>query len=369
MTAVRCPQCQAVLNILPEQRGQTIVCGQCGNSFHLAIPATEIQTPNLRLDAAPPVDLPLPLAVEESIKKPATDLPVARPARRAEQPAVSGSAAFRREMERFSEDRLPFLDEFPLEPIPEQVPIEADQLGRPVASLLLKGDKRVLGITAGVGMMFLALSCLAMIPIGFLAAGPPKKGEDLGGMASVLIYVPIFAGIGIWLVLIKKWTPPRSLWVCPGGLIWQWGSRVGFRRWHEIEDFSVSGATGRPLFWLTPAEGTDFVLSAGQGPTVVPVADYIELKASAALLPVMLGRFLANEKLKFDRLSMDRDGIRARGQVCLWSEIGGTRLDGTAFLVTDRGRQELVRLRTKDVSFPMVAQAIVRIVTEEGLHR
>jgi hypothetical protein len=28
-----------------------------------------------------------------------------------------------------------------------------------------------------------------------------------------------------------------------------------------------------------------------------------------------------------------------------------------------------VRLRTKDVSFPMVAQAIVRIVTEEGLHR
>jgi hypothetical protein len=165
----------------------------------------------------------------------------------------------------------------------------------------------------------------------------------------------------------RNGTTSRSLWVCPRGLIWEWGGQTGFEQWQGIEEFSSSGATGRPLFWITPAGGTDFVLSAGQDPAIVPIADYIELKASGALLPILFRRLLAGEKVSFGALSMSQRDIRARGQVCLWTEIGGTRLDGTSFLITDRDRQELVRLRTRDVSFPMVAQAIVRIVTEEGL--
>jgi hypothetical protein len=330
---------------------------------------TEIQTPDLRLDPVPVVELEPP-APQESIKKPATDLPAAKKDRRADNDVLATSAAFRREMERFSEDRLPFLDEFPADPIPEGVPADADRLGRPVASIHLRGEHRIVGVATGVAFLVGAMGCLVMPILGILTEGAPKRdeiGAACGGILGVLIYVIAFAGLGIWLILIRKYTPSRTLWVCPRGVMWQWGARVGFKRWHEIEDFSASGATGRPLFWVTPAEGTDFVLSAGQGPAIVPIADYVELKSAAALLPVMLLRLLAGDKVKFDKLSMDTIGIRARGQVCLWSEIGGTRLDGTAFLITDRDRQELVRLRTRDVSFPMVAQAIVRIVTEEGL--
>jgi hypothetical protein len=269
-------------------------------------------------------------------------------------------------MERFSEDRLPFLGEIPPDPLPEQVPAETDQLGEPVTSISFKGDG-IAGRVAGVFLILSSLSCLLMPPIVFLVEGLPKKGDDLAGMGGLLIYVLILAPVGIWLVFFRKWTPRRSLWVCPGGLIWEWGSRFGFKRWHEIEEFSASGATGRPLFWVTPAEGTNFVLSAGQGPTIVPIADYIELKASGALLPISLKRFVDGETLMFGKLRMDQKGIRAGSDTWLWHEIKDTRVDGTAFLVKDARNRDVLRLRTRDVSFPMVAQAIVRLVTEEGL--
>ena len=323
---------------------------------------TEIQTPDLRLDPVPVIELATP-PPQKAIKKPATDLPTTRQARPADD-VVGNSAAFRREMERFAKDQLPDLEDIGARPLAEDIPAEADALGRPLAAIDFKGERKEVGLVL--------ITCLVC---GFLAMCicPVISKERLGwdeilAVWSVWILTAApFVGIGAWLAFFRKWTPHRTLWVCPRGLIWQWGARVGFKRWHEIEDFSASGATGRPLFWVTPAEGVDFVISAGQGPAIVPIADYIELKSAAALLPIFLRLLLAGEKVRFDRLSMEPIGIRARGQVCLWSEIGGTRLDGTAFLITDRDRQELVRLRTRDVSFPMVAQAIVRIVTEEGL--
>jgi hypothetical protein len=361
MAAMYCPHCQASLQAPRE--GQEFACPECGGTIRVW--STQIQTPELRIDS-PPSEAPgLPVA-RDSIKEPTTALPFANLSLNTNSLATSG--AFRREMERFSEKNLPALDHVELLPLPEQVPVEADRLGKPLASVRLKGDNRIFGTLAGALFLAFGLFCLVGPLIAIANEGlPKKKGDGAGILLPPCVYFPLASALGGWLIFLRKWTPPRSLWVCPHGLIWEWGPRSGFRRWEQIEEFSASGATGRPLFWITPALGTDFVLSAGQDPAVVPIADYIELKCSAVLLPVLFRRLQAGERVSFGELAMDRAGIRARGQACQWSEIGGTRLDGTAFLVTDRYRRERVRLRTRDVSFPMVAQAIIRTVSEEGL--
>jgi hypothetical protein len=366
MPAARCPHCQSVLEVRPEQRGQEVVCGHCGQRTLMPAAPTEIQTAETHVGPLP-AELGMPLPSLEAIKNPETDLAAIRPVRLSWKNLLAESATLRRELDRFGDDALPNLRgmsaHMSAQPIPGELPEEADELGAPLASIHLPGEWRKTSIGTVCALLLGTLS-ICCVPV--ILDGPGSRGV-FEAIPAVLLYAIPFAALAIWLAFFRKWTPNRALWVCPGGILWQWGERAGFRRWHEIEDFSASGATGRPLFWITPAEGTDFVLSAGQGPTVTPIADYIELKASAALLPIALKRIADGEKVEFGKLAMDRRGIHFGAGFCTWRNFDRIWVNGTTTSVDDVNRRGRFQLKTRDVSFPMVAQSVARIVSEEGL--
>jgi hypothetical protein len=99
-----------------------------------------------------------------------------------------------------------------------------------------------------------------------------------------------------------------------------------------------------------------------------PIAEYVELKTSAALLPLLLERIYHGKRVRFgERLSMDRAGVHQSRKCCPWSDVTGIYADGTYVAVNLIDGRRMFQLSTRFVPFSMVAQAVARIMTEEGL--
>jgi hypothetical protein len=362
---VECPHCRTLLEVPPEQRGAIIVCGHCGRRLEVPAASEQIQSPDRPAGPAPERGAPAHLPSPNAIKTPGAVVPPLLVTGVKSAAFLAHSAAFRREMQRFADDALPSLAELRIDPLPGRVPEEADELGEPLASFRLPGESRIGTSIAGSLMILFGLPYLVM-PVAALVH-PPLHHEDIGPAIGSALAGLTFASLGVWLIWERGLTPSPTLWVCPEGLIWEYGPRVGLCRWDAVEDFAASGATGRPLIWITPREGVRFVFSARHGPAINPITEYIELKTSAALLPLLLVRIFAGERVSLGDLSMDRNGIAWRREQVAWSEVAGIAVAG------DFTRVEVVRgwsrigLRSRDVSFPMVAQAIARIITEDGL--
>ena len=345
MAALHCPHCKAPLLTALDR------CPQCGG----AIPSstTQIQAPDSR-----PVASPRP--ARESIKEPATTLRSARPTRH-----ESGtSEVFREEMARFTGAAVPNVSAIGAAPIPPQGYRAAEELGSPLASFDRPADPNRAGLIGGIVLIVLGLAFL--IPLVLPPSPRNQRAEEERFWVFLIYSGPLIIG-GILLVLLRKQTPSQTYWVCPLGLMWRWGDQVEYRRWEEIERFSSSVVAGRAVYWLSPRRGLNLVLRSSMGHAVILLAEYIELRASAAFLPVVLDCIDRGRRAAFGKLTMDAEGLHAGWRTCRWEEFAGMHVDAGELRVDRHGQRGHIRLRALDVSFPMVAQAAARIIVEDGL--
>jgi hypothetical protein len=361
MPQIRCPHCRAMLDVEAEPEGRTIVCAHCEQVLHLP-PTGQIQLPEMRLDALPAVN---------AIKEPATDLPAVRRVRPREPEFSTDAPAFRSEMARFTGLALPNLESLGVEKLPPEVQAQASMLGLPIASLHLPGSEHTQRKRLIAGLIVCTVG-LALL-LGSLMVGIRRWGqEDHVGMLPVYAVTCLLVGIPL---LLGKRTPAQTYWICPEGMIWQWGQGTGHCRWHEIARLSSAVVGGRAVYWFSPARGINIVLRRSLDPDAVLFAEYVELKASAALLPVALDQLQHGECVEFGQLRLDDAGVYCRQATvlrsthvsCPWDELVGVYVDAGQVRVDRHGHRGFMKLRALDVSFPMVVQAIARIVAEQGL--
>jgi hypothetical protein len=362
MTAIRCPHCQAVLTMAAPQRGQAVVCDQCGNSILLPAALTEIQTPDLRIDPPPAVETATPLPPRESVKEPGTALPAFRPGNRKARRSFDESGAFRDEMARFTGSALPDITRVGAAPVPPNAQLAIETLGAPIASLERPANPNRGSVIGGVVLVAMGLGHGVLGSLDF-ALNPRPEPAFAIHMVSVGVAL---AAVGILLVVFRKRTPLQIYWVCPDGLIWQWGPRIEYCRWDEVARFSSSVVADHAVYWLSPRRGVDLVLRSSLGRGAMLLAEYIELRASAAQLPLVLNRIRRGQRVAFRKLFIDLQGLHAGRATCPWDEISGIHVDATTFRVDGEGRRGLICLRALDVSFPLVVQAVARIMSDES---
>lgn len=364
MHQVRCPHCNAVFEVWPQTPSATIPCENCLKPVKLDSADTQIQ-------GSGPKATPLTGASDTHLQKriapkktPVAPMSTFGPDALPWGGAVARSPAYRHEMQRFSERSLPSLANVKVRPLPEAVPDEVAELGRPLASFHVARESWLVWMFCGLGSILTGLwflftaVCVAMQLGGY--------SDAFGLVAMVLMGIPLVV-LGVWYLVRKRPEPRQALWICPEGIVWEKRRAYGFCKWHEIEDFEMSGAGVSLVIWLTPVQGTNFIFRHGQGSSLQPIADYVERRASGALLPIMLKRILDGEALRFDQLSMDRNGVYVGDDFCPWDEVTDMRAEATTFYVDHVGGTGRFRLHARNVAFPMVVQAISRILTEEQL--
>src|SRR5439155_18891667 len=106
---------------------------------------------------------------------------------------LTETVSFRREMNRFAEERLPDLTVLGIpEPIPENVDESVDTLGEPLTSFRIPGDQKVselvgAGIALVPGLGFLAGAALGLIQ-------PERPGQNnwpmvvIFGLTAILLF-------------------------------------------------------------------------------------------------------------------------------------------------------------------------------------
>jgi hypothetical protein len=260
-------------------------------------------------------------------------------------------------MARFSREKLPDLTAWTVDPIPAGMPVAADELGPVMSSLHIPGNPNRANLVVGILLMVFGP---LILPATMLGSPQPE-------WAAAISYGLCMVALGLLVIWFRKPTLAKRLWVCEGGLIWQEGERIGFCPWDGIAHFTSSEVHGRAIYLLCPEEGVKFFLTPALGPHIPSLAEYIELAASAALIPVALDQIRRGVQVTFGLLTMDREGVWSGRRYCPWSRLAGIYVDATTVRVDEIAGLNGLPMRAWDVSFPMAAQAIGRIIAEDGL--
>jgi hypothetical protein len=127
--------------------------------------------------------------------------------------------------------------------------------------------------------------------------------------------------------------------MCPGGLAWRWGRRVGCCRWDEVRGYKASevtvvvrGNTWGYLHYIYEfaAGGEPFeVRSSWYGEAEVrQFGDHVGSKSAEALLPLYSAALARGEALTFGRLGLGPDGVALDGKVTPWERLAEVRSSG-----------------------------------------
>jgi hypothetical protein len=361
LSRVRCPHCQEIVEVPAEQQETMIACTRCQRPLRAQpLAQDQIQRPDMRIDPAP-----APL-LRESIKEAASSLSTRQWEASSWEEFLARSPAYRREMNRLTQARLPDLTVFGVaEPLPDTVPYEAEELGTPLTCLQLPANHQRNDLIVGCLMAAVGLTALLAAVVRILQADLGNK--DAGTLLLMCLAFSTPLPAGIWVIWRRQVVPGSSLWICPDGLIWQRAQTVGFCRWHQVERFSARATSEGLRIWISPQAGIEFAFSSQRRPAIAPSAEYIELNCAAVLLPMLLERICRGARVNFGQVSLDRDGVLWRRDLLYWPQVAGIFFSGDKVHLDDIRHSGRLWLEHRQVCFPMVVQAIVRIITEDGL--
>lgn len=272
---------------------------------------------------------------------------------------ILGSTTFRREIERLRTDDHEGLPLHGVEPLPPGTPPHADDLGSPLASVRLRGES----LCAHVG----SVALLALLGLGMTAAGA-LLCHDLNDDRPGAIFAPaglILTGLGtlglaLWVAL-RPLQPARTLWVCPGGVLWEEGGLVRCRAWDELRSVHAGAETGRP--WVRVLlDGVPIYLSAAQSPAALRVGTAIEARASAELLTRVVLQIASGASVPFGTLRLDADGVTWRGAFAEWARITAITAGAARITIDLKGRRRWARASYREVPFPRVLLALARLL-------
>lgn len=273
--------------------------------------------------------------------------------------SLLASAAYQRELERFGADDFDDLPTFGARPLPPGAAPDVDDLGPPLASVRLRGDSP-LALAGAVAL--LALLGLGMATVGVLLfrdLDDDRPGSFFAPSSLILTGLGML-GLAIWVAL-RPAQPARTLWACPGGVVWDEGGLVRSRAWDELPAVHAGAEAGR--FWVrVTLDGTPAYLSAAQSPAALRVGAFVEARASADLLPRAVRRIAAGAAVPFGALRLDAGGITWRGAFAEWSEVAAVTAEAARITIDLKRRRRWARASYREVPFPRVLLALARLL-------
>lgn len=271
----------------------------------------------------------------------------------------SNSPVVQHHLAQFATRPLPDMRAADWFPIPDAALLNAEALGRPVASFTLPGESPWFGIglvlpVCGVGLGTLCAIALIAEP-GF---------NELPAMAFFSI---LLAGLGTWLAFFRPLRLPVTLWVCENGILRQSGKQFHGCLWDEVSDFQVDQQYRLPRFRIRIRD-QDAEFGTGRNPAILPIMEYIETKLSAAQFLPELKHIFEGECVAFGQVALDRAGFRGLRFFAYWSEIERVVSDPEFMFVIRRGQADWDKVRYGEVSFPALVLAISHVMIEEEKH-
>jgi hypothetical protein len=260
---------------------------------------------------------------------------------------------------------LPDMRGAKLRTLPADMPASVDDFGRPLATLVIPGEKRSLNWT--VGAFFAGLGCLFLV-VGAIGLGADRAEPAPRGGVPAYFLMMLFglAGIafGVWYLSLRRPLLEITVWIFENGLFLRRGNDGEACAWEDVKDFKGDPNSGHPTFWITTRGDWRLILSSEQTPAIMPLAEYIQVKIVSAQLLAKLRHIFEGNRVPFGVLSLDRAGITGRF-TARWSEIVRVMSDDAHVFIDCRNLQSWHQVRYRDVSFPQLLLAISHVMIEE----
>ncbi len=277
------------------------------------------------------------------------------------------SPAVQRELMRLVSQPVPRLRFTHIEDLPETAPNEVDELGELLATLKKPGDSRpVHFIGFGIASL-LALgygSLLILSGLGFVGEEQPENAGKFGvifaGVLCLVLSVPV-----IWSAFTKVPRPDAAIWIFENGLFFEQGTRVAIRVWAAIEGFRVNMENDYPVFWLAPCDEARITFTHRQGPAVVPLMEFVDLRVTSAQFLPVLQRIVDGDRVDFGAVELGRAGIWNQRDFFHWSEIVRVFNDSKYLFVERRTGATTGPILYRRVSSPLLVLALARVLIEE----
>jgi len=272
----------------------------------------------------------------------------------------SQSSAIQREMMQMATSVLPDLSGIALLPLPPNPPPRSDAFGVPLATLQVPGESH--GFNRTVGSFVIIVGCLLLIVAGIQLGTPNPAGAGVP-IATLIGIVGI--GAGLWFAFFRQPSLSTTLWIFEDGLLLQQANDMEACGWDEVRDFRTDRQTGRPSYVITTRENRRLILSPDQTPTIMPLAEYIQVRIASVQLVPRLKRLAKGERMRLGAITMDRDGMIAP-VAARWTEITRVLADDSQVFVDTRTGPAWHPIPLKDVAMPIVLLALAHILMEDS---
>lgn len=257
---------------------------------------------------------------------------------------------------------LPDLRSMPRAQLPADLPPSADALGVPLASVVTPAQADV-SVSRVVVQRLIAL---AVVGAALLALGLMQRHLHHRFAVGLFLAVSVTL-LALRLSLLRgRSLESVQLWLFEHGILWEDATEVEACRFEDIADFRAMRDDSQPRFTLVPRPGVTLMLSLRSAVTIMPLAEYIEIRmASAQLLP-KLERIVGGERVRFGAVKLDARGLAAPGIAAPWPQIVRVMGDRRLIFVESRNQPGWRSIRAGDVSCPMLMLALAHILIEEG---
>ncbi len=216
---------------------------------------------------------------------------------------------------------LPDMRNTPWARLPVDLPPEADELGVPLAAVLLaqSGTSAAKLVVQRIILLVLFLSAFTLAVLLQRHLLHIIRGGLF--VAVTVLFLAVRFGL-----LRARLLPSVRLWLFEDGILWQDGATVEACRFEDIDEFRAMRDGSQPRFTLVPRRGITLLLTLRSSVAILPLAEYIEIRmASAQLLP-KLQRIVAGERVRFGALCARR--ARHRGTGVRGAVVTGRSRDG-----------------------------------------
>ena len=268
---------------------------------------------------------------------------------------------------------LPDLHGMEPAPIPECVANTDDDLGCPIASLILAEGCPRSGMLTAQRILYLAILGASILLIAVLERHGFRLtaigvGIGVGGLAIALWSASLYAPFQKmrWHADLGHAFQPTNLWLFENGILWQHGAQDSRCRWEDIEEFEVNRDGTQPRYRIAPRRDVAMELSLACTPAIVPLAEYMEIKITSAQLLPKLRRIVAGERVRFGVVVLDAAGFASPNFAAPWSELIRVIADRSNIFVDRRGQPAWHAIPYHDVSCPLLVCALAHILIADA---
>jgi hypothetical protein len=250
---------------------------------------------------------------------------------------------------------LPDLHKSKALPLPVDLPVKVNEIGRPLATLKIEPSP-----TLGRRLWKWFVTILYIL----------FGSTTLFGLIASVLQFPNIAVVGVilwmtamayiyFLVFLSRRSLIHVVWICTQGICWKNARRARWWPWADIT-IRFQGPSGYSLH--AGRECLDLPANrAGQA-----IGRYAEIKSSQAFLLTALRQLCERRTVVFDSLSVEATGIRWAGRFWVWQEIDRVALNERALQLHLRDAM-VVDIPYPAVTFPRVIVALANVLTHERL--